>query len=200
MSLSGMFNVGHDVGGFFGPSPTPELLVRWVQACSLNPRMVMNSWKPDSAVNVPWLHPEVTQHVVAAIRLRYALMPYIWSLFERASANHEPIIRPMFYDFPDDANCYADCDDFMLGRELLIAPVLSAGTNTRNVYLPNGPTAWFDFHTGQRYEAGEMHTIAAPLSTLPIFARSGAEIPVSAPVGLRARHDDPVSKVSRFKD
>ncbi len=198
MSLSGMFNVGHDVGGFFGPSPTPELLVRWVQACCLNPRMVMNSWKPDSAVNLPWLHPEVTHHVVAAIRLRYALMPYFWSLFERASAHHEPIIRPTFYDFPDDANCFTDSDDFMLGRELLIAPVLSAGAITREVYLPKGPDAWFDFHTGQRYEGGQKHTVAATLLTLPIFARSGAEIPTSVAVESRARYDDPVSKLRRF--
>ncbi len=200
MSLSGMFNVGHDVGGFFGPSPNAELLVRWVQACCLNPRMVMNSWKPGSPVNVPWLHPEVTDKVVAAIRLRYSLMPYLWSLFERASAHHEPIIRPTFYDFPDDANCFADSDDFMLGRDLLIAPVVTEGATSRSVYLPKGPSAWFDFHTGQRYEPGQSHTIAAPLSTLPIFARFGAEIPTSASVDGRPRHDDPVTRVHRFGD
>ncbi|MEO8316238.1 MAG: TIM-barrel domain-containing protein, partial [Pseudomonadota bacterium] len=187
MSLSGMFNVGHDVGGFFGPSPTPELLVRWVQACCLNPRMVMNSWKPGSAVTVPWLHPEATHDVVAAIRLRYRLMPYLWSLFERASSLHEPIIRPAFYDFPDDERCFADCDDFMLGSALLVAPVVEQGATTRTVYLPKGPAAWFDFHSGQRFEAGQQHTVAAPLSTLPLFAKAGAAIPLAAAIGGRHR-------------
>jgi alpha-glucosidase (family GH31 glycosyl hydrolase) len=77
MSLSGMFNVGHDVGGFAGPVPEPELFVRWVQACCLNPRMVMNSWKAGGINNVPWLHPDMTAHVAAAIRLRYQLLPYL---------------------------------------------------------------------------------------------------------------------------
>jgi hypothetical protein len=91
MSLSGLFNIGHDVGGFFGPSPGPELFVRWVQACCLNPRMVMNSWKPGSRNNVPWLHPEVTVHVAAAIRLRYTLLPHMYSLLAQAAqALHQP--------------------------------------------------------------------------------------------------------------
>ena len=127
MSLSGMFNTGHDVGGFAGPVPDPELFLRWVQACSLNPRMVMNSWKADGTVNVPWLHASVKAEVIAALRLRYTLMPYLWSLFERAHSHHEPILRPTFYNFPDDEACFADSDDFMLGDALLVAPVVHAG-------------------------------------------------------------------------
>ena len=176
MSLSGMFNIGHDVGGFAGPSPGPELFVRWVQACCLNPRMVMNSWKADGTTNVPWLHPEVTHHVAAAIRLRYTLMPYLWSLFERAHTHHEPIIRPTFYDFPDDEQCFADCDDFMLGDALLVAPVVEQGATTRRVYLPQGPQAWFDFASGERFAAGQVHEVDAPLGTLPLFARFGSDI------------------------
>ena len=198
MSLSGMFNVGHDVGGFAGPTPGPELFVRWVQACCLNPRMVMNSWKADGTTNVPWLHPEVTLHVAAAIRLRYLLMPYLWSLFERAHQHHAPIIRPTFYDFPEDEACFADCDDFMLGDALLVAPVLEAGASHRTVYLPKGPAAWYDFATGQRFEAGSAHTVPAPLGTLPLFARSGATIPVAERAQGRARHDDPVTGIRRF--
>ena len=204
MSLSGMFNIGHDVGGFFGPSPAPELFVRWVQACCLNPRMVMNSWKADGSVNVPWLHPSVTAHVAAAIRLRYTLMPYLWSLFERAYERHEPIIRPTFYDFPEDEKCFDDCDDFMLGSALLVAPVVSQGATTREVYLPggpngsNGPGAWFDFYTGERFAAGQTHTIAAPLETLPLFALAGSTIPLAAAIAGKQRHDDPVSEVRQF--
>lgn len=198
MSLSGLFNVGHDVGGFAGPSPDAELFLRWVQACCLNPRMVMNSWKADGTNNVPWLHPEVTEHVVAAIRLRYTLMPYLWSLFERASARHEPIIRPTFYDFPDDARCFDDCDDFMLGAQLLVAPVVERGATRRTVYLPAGPQAWYDFHTGRRLAAGQQHTVEAPWSVLPLFARHGAVIALAADAGTRARHDDPAGAARAF--
>lgn len=201
MSLSGMFNVGHDVGGFYGPVPDAELLLRWVQACCLNPRMVMNSWKADNVTTVPWLHPEVLPAIRQAIELRYRLMPYLWSLFERASTHHEPIIRPTFYDFPADARCLQDRDDFMLGRELLVAPVVEPGATTRTVYLPAlaDGQAWFDFATGERHEAGREHTVAAPRDKLPLFARGGAAIPLAAPVkGQVARHDDAVSEVRRF--
>ena len=198
MSLSGMFNTGHDVGGFFGPSPSPELFVRWVQACCLNPRMVMNSWKADGSINVPWLHDSVTAHVAAAIHLRYRLMPYLWSLFERATNLHEPIIRPTFYDFPEDEKCFDDCDDFMLGKDFLVAPVVVQDAATRDVYLPSGPSAWFDFHSGARYEAGRTHTIAASLDKLPLFARAGASIPVANGTNGRHRHDDPVSERLEF--
>ncbi len=198
MSLSGMFNVGHDVGGFAGPVPDPELFLRWVQACCLNPRMVMNSWKADGTVNLPWMHLSVTEHVLAAIQLRYRLLPYIWSLFELAGQRHEPIIRPTFYDFPDDDRCFQDCDDFMLGQALLVAPVVQAGATSRSVYLPNGPVAWFDFHTGVRFEAGREHLIDYPLDRLPLFARAGAVVPVADGIQDRHRHDDPVTELRQF--
>jgi len=177
MSLSGMFNTGHDVGGFYGRIPEPELFLRWVQACSLNPRMVMNSWKQDAAgghfSNVPWMHPEVTKDVIAAIELRYKLMPYLLECFERASTHHEPIIRPTFYDFPDDEECFKDSDDFMLGSQYLVAPVVEEGARTRRVYLPKLPRGqtWQDFESGEVFAAGQYHTVDAPLAKLPLFKR-----------------------------
>ena len=201
MSLSGMFNVGHDVGGFYGPVPDPELFLRWVQACSLNPRMVMNSWKEGGITNLPWMYPSVTPAVKRAIELRYRLIPYMWSLFERASHHHEPILRPTFYDFPEDAQCLQDCDEFMLGRELLVAPVVEAGATTRRLYLPalGGRGRWFDFETGQAYASGQWHEVAAPLERLPLFAREGAAIACAQPApGQLARHDDPVGEIRRF--
>ncbi len=201
MSLSGMFNVGHDVGGFYGPVPDPELFLRWVQACSLNPRMVMNSWKEGGITNLPWMYPSVTPGVKRAIELRYRLIPYMWSLFERASHHHEPILRPTFYDFPEDAQCLQDCDEFMLGRELLVAPVVEAGATTRRLYLPalGGRGRWFDFETGQAYASGQWHEVAAPLERLPLFAREGAAIACAQPApGQLARHDDPVGEIRRF--
>ena len=198
MSLSGMFNVGHDVGGFAGPLPDPEMFVRWVQSCSLNPRMVMNSWKAGNVSNVPWMHAQVTQHVADAIRLRYRLMPYLWSLFERASSLHQPIIRPTFYNFPDDEQCYADCDDFMLGESILVAPVVQMGERVRRVYLPAGPSAWINFHTGEKLAAGRFHEVAAALETLPLFVPEGSVIAMANPADGRFHVDNPVSEHRLF--
>ena len=198
MSLSGMFNVGHDVGGFAGPLPDPEMFVRWVQSCSLNPRMVMNSWKAGNVSNVPWMHAQVTQHVADAIRLRYRLMPYLWSLFERASSLHQPIIRPTFYNFPDDEQCYADCDDFMLGESILVAPVVQMGERVRRVYLPAGPSAWINFHTGEKLASGQFHEVAAALETLPLFVPEGSVIAMANPADGRFHVDNPVSEHRLF--
>jgi alpha-glucosidase len=163
--------------------------------------MVMNSWKAGNAVNLPWMHPEVTPVVRASLELRYRLMPYLWRLFERAASHHEPIIRPTFFDFPEDLQCLEDCDDFMLGPDLLVAPVVEPGQRERRVWLPAlpGGQGWFDFHTRQHYPAGAWHTASAPLNTLPLFARAGAQIPVAAPqAGAIARADDAVREVLRF--
>jgi alpha-glucosidase len=201
MSLSGMFNIGHDVGGFFGPVPDPELFLRWVQACSLNPRMVMNSWKAGNVSNLPWMHPEVAESVKAAIELRYRLMPYLWACFNDASNDAVPIIRPTFYNFPDDSACLNDGDDFMLGQNLLVAPVVEQGARTREVYLPTLPNGapWLDFFTKEPHASGQVHLIDVKMDQLPLFVPSGSAIPVSAPApGEVPRWDDPVSEVLHF--
>jgi alpha-glucosidase len=201
MSLSGMFNIGHDVGGFHGPVPDPELLVRWVQACALNPRMVMNSWKENNFSSVPWMHERVTPIILDTLRLRYRLLPYLWRQFEAASAEHTPIIRPTFFEFPHDERCYDDCDDFMLGDDLLVAPVVVAGARTREVYLPLLPNegAWFDLYSNVRYASGKTHVVDAPLERLPLFAREGAEIPVAdVASAVRPAADDPITNTLKF--
>ena len=182
MSLSGMFNIGHDVGGFYGPLPDAELFLRWVQACCLNPRMVMNSWKPGGESNLPWMHPEVVDDVRRAIELRCALMPYLWKLAERAHTHHEPIIRPTFFDFPDVEKCFDDSDDFMLGPDLLVAPVVEPGARQRQVFLPPLPDhkPWHAFDSGDAFASGRSHAVHAPLSRLPLFVRHGARIPIAA--------------------
>jgi alpha-glucosidase len=177
------------------------LFLRWVQACSLNPRMVMNSWKEGNVSNLPWMHPEVTEAVTEAIRLRYRLLPYMWQCFEAASQKHEPIIRPTFFNFPNDARCLQDCDDFMLGDALLVAPVVEQGATQRRVYLPQLPPgeSWFDFYTRAPLAAGTEHCVSSPLNHLPLFARSGAQIPVAnASAGALPRFDDPVSETLAF--
>ena len=201
MSLSGMFNIGHDVGGFYGPIPEPELFLRWVQACSLNPRMVMNSWKAGNVSNVPWMHHAVTDAVREAIALRYRLLPYMWRCFEAASDQHVPIIRPTFYNFPDDLQCLGDCDDFMLGTELLVAPVVNAGETSRRVYLPKQThgAGWIDFYTGAKLTGGQWHELAAPLNRLPLVAREGARIEVAEVVdGTVPTHQDAVTNTLQF--
>ncbi len=191
MSLSGMFNTGHDVGGFHGPVPDPELLVRWVQSGAFSPRFIMNSWKAGGAVNTPWLHPEVTPIIRDWIRLRYRLLPYLYSLFRRAAQFGEPMLRPLFYEFEDESHAFADSDDFMLGPNLLVASVVEPGQRERLVHLPAGPGGWLDFWTGKHVAAGQAVVAPAPLERIPLFVPAGAMLPTTDTADMRRLHDEP---------
>ena len=191
MSLSGMFNVGHDVGGFAGPVPDAELLVRWVQAGAFSPRFIMNSWKAGGETNTPWLHPEVLPIIRAWIGLRYRLLPYIYTLYWRASQFGEPMLRPLFYEFEQDRRTFDDCDDFLLGPSLLVAAVVSPGQRRRPVYLPRGPAGWIDFWTGMHARPGTVVDAPAPLERIPLFVPAGAIIPTTDSADLRRKHDEP---------
>jgi alpha-glucosidase len=194
MSLSGLFNTGHDIGGFAGPTPDAELLVRWMQSGALNPRCIMNSWKADGRTNVPWLHPAVTPIIRDAILLRYRLLPYLYTQYWRAHRFGQPILRPTFFEFEDDPNAFDDCDEFMVGNALLVAPVVGPGACEREVYLPghaDGRTEWADFHTGQYYPGGQRVVVNAPLECLPLFVRAGAVLPMTDSDDLTKLHDEP---------
>lgn len=197
MSLSGLGNTGHDVGGFSGPIPSAEMLVRWTQSGVVHPRFIMNSWKPDGVYTSPWLHEEVLPHVREAIRLRYRLMPYLYSLMHRHSADGTPPLLPSFAQFPNDPAAWADSPDLMLGPSLLAAPVVEEGARTRRVYLPAGPDTWYDFWTGQHFRPGETIQRAAPLSLLPLFVPAGGILPLTREVSRDTLHDEP-SRVLRL--
>lgn len=189
MSLSGMPFVGHDIGGFDGPRPDPELLVRWFQMMALHPRALMNSWKPQLEVptNLPWMHEEVVDEVIAALRLRYRFLPVLYNAAWSAHREGTPLIAPLSYHF-DEPACAEDLDQFMLGQDVLVAPVVSPGAREVSVYLPGG-TRWHEVQTGAVHEGDRNVIAAAPLSTLPLFVRSGAILPLAESWPDTAPHD-----------
>jgi len=192
MSLSGMFNIGHDVGGFAGPPPDPELLIRWTQAGLLHPRFLMNSWKDDGVTTSPWLHPEALPAIRDALRLRLRLMPYLYSAMVWAHEAHIPVLAPTFVAFEDDPACFADADSAMFGPCLLAAPAMREGAREVEVYLPRGPESWRDFWTGRVYAAGRSATIPAPLDRLPLLAPAGAIVATTDSGDDYSRlHDEP---------
>ena len=193
MSLSGMFDLGHDVGGFHGPAPGPELLCRFVEFCSFWPRFVMNSWNSDGVTTLPWMHPEVIAPVREAIRLRYQLLPYIYTRMWQAAIADDPVVRPCFFDFPNDSGAVTLTDAFMLGPDLLIAPVLEPGARERSLRLPDNPGGWFFLHDGTHHPGGCITRVVAPLGRAPVFVRAGALLPLG-PVTKRI---DPASDRTR---
>lgn len=177
LSLSGAPNTGHDVGGFAGPRPDPELFVRWVQNMIFQPRFCIHSWNTEGTANEPWMYPDMLPLVREAIQFRYRLIPYLYSLFVEAARTGHPIIRPMVYEFPHDACCHTESFDFMLGPNLLVASVLEAGMRTRSVYLPAG-IGWYDFYSGRHYEGRQTVEVDTPLERIPLFVPDGGIIPM----------------------
>ncbi len=178
LSLSGVFNFGHDVGGFAGPKPDPELLMRWIEQGIYWPRLTIHSWNDDGSATEPWMYPELLPQVRAALNWRERLIPLLYSLMWRAHAHHEPILRPLFFDFPGAAQSYAEDDSFMVGPDLLVAPVVEQGAATREVWLPEIAGGWHDIRTGEWFSGGARHNVEAPLGAAPAFARAGSILPL----------------------
>ncbi len=199
LSLSGAPNTGSDVGGFTGDKPEPELFVRWVQTGVFHPRFTIHSWRPEGSANEPWMYPEVLPIIREAIRLRYRLIPYLYSLFVEAAETGSPIIRPLVYAFPGDPCCHTESFDFMLGPHLLVAPVLEAGARVRRVYLPAG-LRWCDFHTGRWWDGGKTIDVPAPLERIPLFVPSGGIIPMGKVPSFVGPRPDDVRQAYVFPD
>jgi alpha-glucosidase len=178
LSLSGVSNSGHDIGGFSGPAPDPELFVRFVQFGVFLPRFSIHSWNDNGTVNEPWMHPEATPYVRANIKLRYRLIPYLYDLLWRYHHDYEPILRPTFFDFPDDPRCWTENDEMMVGRALLAAPVVEPGCAEREIYLPAG-TRWYDYWAGEIFAGGQTVTRPALWSQPVLFVREGSAIAVN---------------------
>ena len=178
MSLSGVANQGCDIGGFYGPSPEAELMVRWIQNGIFQPRFSIHSTNTDNTVTEPWMYGDCTDYIREAIGLRYQLSPYLYSLMERAHETGLPIMEPMCSAFQEDVKCYEEDVDFMLGDSLLVANVVEKGAVSRKVYLPEGET-FYDFYTRAAYEGGRTVELPVDLGSIPLFVRSGAIIPMA---------------------
>ena len=178
MSLSGVANQGCDIGGFYGPSPEAELMVRWIQNGIFQPRFSIHSTNTDNTVTEPWMYGDCTDYIREAIGLRYQLSPYLYSLMERAHETGLPIMEPMCSAFQEDVKCYEEGVDFMLGDSLLVANVVEKGAVSRKVYLPEGET-FYDFYTRAAYEGGRTVELPVDLGSIPLFVRSGAIIPMA---------------------
>lgn len=175
LSVSGVPFVGADVGGFMG-SPSAELHTRWLQAAALTPYFRTHS-NDVSAPREPWAFGTDFERINrSTIELRYQLLPYLYSLFEENERSGVPPMRPLWFDYPGDTRASLVDDQFLLGGDLLVAPVVHEARTSREVYFPKG-SAWIDWWNGFRHEGGTSAKIAAPLDRLPLFIRAGASVP-----------------------
>lgn len=180
LGVSGIPFVGTDVGGFQG-TPTHELFVRWIQTGLYSPFFRTHSHF-GSTDQEPWSFGEVVEKIVKeCIRQRYAILPYLYSLFYEAHRTGAPLLRPLFWHHQDDENVHSNDfqEQFLVGRHLLVAPVTRDGHRLRKVYLPEGD--WLDLNTETVYAGKQTIIVEAPLEQVPKFLHAGGILPSREP-------------------
>ena len=157
----------------------PELYTRWFEYGAFQPNFRTHGTRNHNEV---WSYGKQAEPILEKyLRLRYQLMPYIYSLGWQAHENGAPFMRGLFLDFPQDANVADIGDEYMFGPALLVAPVTDQGATSRSVYLPAG-SDWYNFWTNERVHGGQRLTVLAPIETIPVFVRAGSILPLGAPV------------------
>ncbi|MBT3274347.1 MAG: glycoside hydrolase family 31 protein [Spirochaetales bacterium] len=182
-----------DIGGFFGADigddKFHELLIRWFQYGTFCPVMRLHGdrWPKQpkqgttggadclsGADNEVWSFGEKAYEICRTyLELREKLKPYITTTMKQAHEKGTPVMRPLFYDFPDDENCWRNESQYMFGNDVLVAPVMYENQRTIDVYLPKG-AKWANAWTGENFDGGQMITVEAPLEKIPLFIREGS--------------------------
>ncbi|MBC7098527.1 glycoside hydrolase family 31 protein [Candidatus Bipolaricaulota bacterium] len=196
MAMAGIPWWTTDIGGFYGGDPKDpkfrELIVRWFQFGVFCPILRLHGFRHpypkdgwqstvDELTGGPnelWSFGEEVYEVLKGLlSLRERLKPYIMEQMRIAHEEGVPVMRPLFFDFPEDETAYEVEDQYMFGSDILVAPVLWEGARTRRVYLPKG-TNWRDPYTDRHHSGGGWVERPAPLEAIPVFLREGAEIPI----------------------
>ncbi|MCI0607993.1 MAG: hypothetical protein L0Z71_02890 [Anaerolineae bacterium] len=196
-SLSGWPYWGPDIAGFFDGAAIPvnespearaqridaekELWIRWVQLGALSPTMRDMLGAQRDPVGL-WTDDETLMVFRAYARLHTALQPYLYHYAEIASERGLPIMRPLFLNYPSETVTYTIEDEYLIGDEVLVAPVLRPGQIERQLYLP--ADEWRSYWTGTVYRGPGWVTVAAPLHHIPVFIREGAQLELPKPSDL----------------
>ena len=191
MAMSGIPWWTTDIGGFHGGEPDSpdyrELIVRWFQYGSFCPLFRLHGVRepkmpfgPDmtGGPNEVWSYgDEALDLIHLTLAARERLRPYLMDQMRTAHERGIPPMRPLFVDFPDDDAAWTVEDQFLLGPDLLVAPILRPGARSRPVYLPVGAT-WTEAWTGEQHAGGVTVDAEAPMERIPVYLRAGADVPV----------------------
>ncbi len=185
---TGEFHWSMDTGGFNG-HPTPENYARWMEFAAFVPIMRVHGDLHEK--RQPWVYGPVAEAAAKnAIDLRYSLLPYIYSYERQGTEGNVGLVRPLFWQFPQDKKAATQTSEWMFGDALLVSPVVTKGATEQTVYLPGGE--WMNYATGQHYRGHQTVQVPVDASTwkdVPLFVRSGSILatqPVEQYVGQQA--------------
>ncbi|WP_183573549.1 glycoside hydrolase family 31 protein [Mucilaginibacter sp. X5P1] len=185
--ISGIPYWTSDIGGYISrtsPDGIPdwsqpemrELFIRWFQFGTFSPIMRIHGKGERALFSNNW--DDNTKAILLKFdKLRYRLLPYIYSLAGRVTNENYTIMRSLAFDFRGDKNIYSIPDQYMFGPAFLVNPVTEHGKTTRNVYLP-ASTKWYDFYTGKQYDGGQRIESVAPIDIIPLYIKAGSMVPM----------------------
>jgi alpha-D-xyloside xylohydrolase len=157
----------------------PELFVRWFQYGTFLPTLRVHGQR--AATELWALGPKPEAILAKYDRLRYALIPYIYSLAKTTYDTGAPFMRPLWMDFAQDPNVANLGTEYMFGPAFLVAPVTEQGQTVKDVYLPQGAD-WYDFWTGKKFAGGQWIKASSPIDQIPVFAKAGSIVPFGSDV------------------
>ena len=192
-SMTGLPYWTTDIGGFLGGDTNDpayrELFVRWFQYGAFCPIFRVHGVRTNNQ-NELWSYGPQAQEILTLYdRLRYRLLPYIYTAAARTTFNGYTPMRALAFDFRQDAKALDVGDEFLFGPSLLVAPVTDPGVSSRKVYLPSG-TNWYDFWTGELTFGGTDLDRTTPLSILPLYVRAGTILPLGPESQYAGEHPD----------
>ncbi|WP_143462745.1 glycoside hydrolase family 31 protein [Levilactobacillus enshiensis] len=195
LGLSGFSFVGTDIGGFASDT-SAELLTRWIEAAIFSP-LLRNHAAMGTRHQEPWSFGEPTLSIYRKyLKLRYRFIPYLYDLFAQESTNGLPIMRPLVLNYPEDARVRDLDDEFMVGDNVLVAPIVQKSKVNRTVYLPAGD--WIDFWNNREYPGNQDILVDAPLDKLPLFIKKDTLLPWGQEVSHVAETPDTTMTFKAF--
>lgn len=175
MNLCNFAVNGVDIGGF-GNETTKELLIRWVEG-NIFSLFLRNHAAMHTRKQEPYAFDEETLDIYRKmLTIRYEFIPYLYDILEEAHTEGIPALRPLFLEYPEDENTKQINDQVMIGSQVLFAPVLHQGKQSRVVYFPEG--CWINYFTKESFAGGQEYIVAMPLDATGIFIKAGAVIPM----------------------
>lgn len=170
--------ITHDLGGFIGPHESFDLWARWIEFGVFSPIVRLHSAHEnprEGNVRMPWTYGDRGIELAKKyFRLRYRLLPYIYTYCRAATDEAVSLVRPLYFDYPSLDRAYSYPSEYLFGDQLLVSPVVDS-TGTKETYLP--PGEWIEYFTGQRYRGDRVLHEQVPIDRIPVFVRSGSIIP-----------------------
>jgi oligosaccharide 4-alpha-D-glucosyltransferase len=187
MAMQGLGYMHSDLGGFAGANLDNELYTRWLQYGVFQP-----IYRPHAQEEVPaepvFRESKTKALAKESIELRYKLLPYNYTLAFQNNQTGAPLMRPLFFDEPNNRALQTKVTSYLWGNDFLISPVLNSGVKTQNIYFPK-TSNWFDFYTDEKFKGGQTKMVKTHPNYIPTFVRAGAFIPMAKPMQTTANYN-----------